>query len=476
MNLAESTTILAADSDGQLRTLIVQRDSASGQLRLVDANHSISYQEYLTSTSRYFDWTHFSYVSRADVDLAIIEPGSNGFDPRAVDAYVNVRAAYDYYAGHFGRDSYDGHGGDLLVILEDNDGAWARMGRLRFGWELTDALDVVGHEYTHAVMTSIITRGSDASLPQGPQANALNEAYADIFGVLIEAKAHSSDRWTIGEDQTALTNENGEYGVRNLQNPEQFATAANMRYYSPLDESGHYNSTIFSHAAYLMMTNDATVEVTDSDWASIYYRSLGMMGTDATFLEARDAVVVSAKLQGLSEEEVGAVRQAFNQVGITEPVTVKIELTWGASPSDLDSHLVGPTANEGQFHVYYGNKEYSVLDSSGKTVHVADLDYDDTSAYGPERTTIRKLEPGTYYFYVHNFSDRSSGSSTAMSTSRATVRVTTSDYAINDTFEILPSSEGIYWTVARIEVADTGTITVTPVNDYGYSAPSTSVV
>ena len=52
----------------------------------------------------------------------------------------------------------------------------------------------------------------------------------------------------------------------------------------------------------------------------------------------------------------------------------RVILTWGSSPSDLDSHLEGPG-----YHVFYSNK-------TGKN---AELDVDDTTSYGPETVTFR---------------------------------------------------------------------------------------
>jgi len=52
---------------------------------------------------------------------------------------------------------------------------------------------------------------------------------------------------------------------------------------------------------------------------------------------------------------------------------IRIVLSWGANPRDLDSHFVGE-----DIHVFYGNK-------SAKGVN---LDCDDTNGYGPETITI----------------------------------------------------------------------------------------
>jgi len=78
---------------------------------------------------------------------------------------------------------------------------------------------------------------------------------------------------------------------------------------------------------------------------------------------------------------------------------VSVVLTWGAQPSDLDSHLVGPNGSGGRFHCYYGNSN---------PVPFVNLDIDDTSAFGPETITVSQQSgafvAGTYNYYVHNYS------------------------------------------------------------------------
>lgn len=74
-------------------------------------------------------------------------------------------------------------------------------------------------------------------------------------------------------------------------------------------------------------------------------------------------------------------------------------LTWGSSPSDLDSHLVGPLSSGGTYHVYF-----SSMNAYDNGVRVANLDLDDTSSYGPETTIFTTNVDGAYYFYVHRYS------------------------------------------------------------------------
>lgn len=76
---------------------------------------------------------------------------------------------------------------------------------------------------------------------------------------------------------------------------------------------------------------------------------------------------------------------------------LRIVLTWGLSPSDLDSHLTGPDGSGGRFHMYYSYKTPSPYIS---------LDVDDTSSEGPETTTISGHYNGMYRFSVHNYSNK----------------------------------------------------------------------
>lgn len=78
---------------------------------------------------------------------------------------------------------------------------------------------------------------------------------------------------------------------------------------------------------------------------------------------------------------------------------VSIKLTWGAAPSDLDSHLWTPSGTE----VYYGSKGQLAA------APFANLDVDDTSSFGPEVVTITKLMVGTYKYAVRNYSGHADG-------------------------------------------------------------------
>lgn len=142
----------------------------------------------------------------------------------------------------------------------------------------------------------------------------------------------------------------------------------------------------------------------------------------------------------------------------------RIVLTWHDEPRDLDSHLTGPTADGDTFHVYYSNKIYS---ENGEIV--AKLDHDDITSYGPETvTTIVNADlNGVYRYSVHDYTNRASESSYALSLSGAQVRVYTAD-GLAAEYYVPVNVEGTAWQV--FEIVDG---TISPVNSMYYeNSPS----
>ncbi len=123
--------------------------------------------------------------------------------------------------------------------------------------------------------------------------------------------------------------------------------------------------------------------------------------------------------------------------------TYRIVLTWGASPSDLDSHFTGPIYNStSRFHIYFSNK----TNYNGSTL-MAQLDHDDTSSYGPETVALYHRLSGTYRYSVYNYS--SGGQGTGLSASSAKVQVYTSSGLVA-TFNVPAGRTGGLWTVFEI--------------------------
>lgn len=65
-----------------------------------------------------------------------------------------------------------------------------------------------------------------------------------------------------------------------------------------------------------MMTDPATVGVSDVTWAKVFYHSIPRLSATAQFTDARAAVLSSASEQGLTLAQRSAIAAAFDTVEI----------------------------------------------------------------------------------------------------------------------------------------------------------------
>jgi hypothetical protein len=143
--------------------------------------------------------------------------------------------------------------------------------------------------------------------------------------------------------------------------------------------------------------------------------------------------------------------------------SAQVTLTWGANPSDLDSHLIVPAhGSDTEFHLYYFYSMDDGFDFSGDHPN-ANLDTDDVTSYGPEVVTILHFYPGTYHYYVRHFDGTGN-----IENSGAEVNVIIQGVGI---YRFTPPSGQTggtnIWRVFDIVVDESGTITeVKTINDY----------
>lgn len=131
------------------------------------------------------------------------------------------------------------------------------------------------------------------------------------------------------------------------------------------------------------------------------------------------------------------------------PGEFRVVLAWSETPEDLDSHLTGPADEGGRFHVYFAEPSYPK--GTIATTSTAFLDVDDTTSFGPETVTVHRRVDGTRYRYsVHDYTNRASATSAAMSGSRAYVRLFLDD-GRGFTFDVPAGRNGTVWTVFELD-------------------------
>lgn len=286
----------------------------------------------------------------------LIDEGERSSDPIAQAAHDGAAKVYDYYFNNFKRDSVDGQGAPLVSTVhfgsdpsEAENAAWiGELKQMVYGdggrmfRPLAYGLDVVGHEFTHGVVEST------AELIYEAQAGALNESYADVFGVLI-----SGANWEVGRGivksppfpvaylrSLSDPNASGYYDARNplkgVGQPAHMREYANLPVSRRADNGGvHINSGIPNFVAYKIGTALGRDKV-----GAIYYRALTQYLTPrAKFVDAANASIRAAQeLYGTNEAAV--VRKAFADVGVI-PGTASSDPT---APSSTPSQRPAPSA------------------------------------------------------------------------------------------------------------------------------------
>ena len=257
----------------------------------------------------------------------------DNFIRNSILAMHNFSVTYDYYK-NLGSKSYDNNGSEIFVNIgmvndlfgsEEFFNAYWSSGYSIFafgskdGVSLASQLDVVAHEYTHAV------QGNISGLQYQGESGALNEAYSDILGSLIEGK-----NFQINE---------GMEEFRDMANPNKYGDPAikGEKYYFPTDRetyndewirkqrennedlaedwttwdhSGvHTNSGVPNYAAFLMYDNGAFKN--KEEMAKVWYNSLFLLGPTSNFEDCALAVIKTAKQFKLTEDKIKIIEEAF---------------------------------------------------------------------------------------------------------------------------------------------------------------------
>ncbi len=265
--------------------------------------------------------------------------------PKDKDARNVIEGAghvWTFYKKLFNRNSIDNKGMAILQNIHyrekkykpfynafwDGEQMFYGSGKAKYTNSFTTDLDIIGHELTHGVIDY------EAALNYENQSGALNESFADVFGILIKqytnkTPARKSD-WLIGENILI-----GKNALRSMKAP---GTAykndpvfgddpqpAVMKDFVKLkntedDDYGgvHYNSGITNHAFFI-----ASYEMDGYAWekmGAIWYATLldkKLLKKDATFADCAAATLKKATaLFGKGSLAYKAVEKGWKDVGV----------------------------------------------------------------------------------------------------------------------------------------------------------------
>ncbi|MCW2797414.1 protealysin inhibitor emfourin, partial [Nocardioides sp.] len=307
-------------------------------------------------------------------------------DAAVDEAASGISGTLSLFADVYGRSSYDGNGAPVSLTVHyerDYDNAFWDGTQLVFGdgdgrvfGRFTAAVDVLGHEFTHAVTERT------AALVYSGQSGALNESVSDVFAACLKQRvlgqtAESAD-WLIGAG-IFLPSINAR-GLRDMAAPgtayddpalgKDPQPADMSGYVDTTDDNGgvHLNSGIPNRAFQL-----AAVGIGGSTWdgaGRVWYDALtgGRVGPGIDFAGfALETVAVAGP-------HADAVRSAWATVGVS-PSTSALG---GGAPAASSPARVSVRRTGG----------FAGLVSAGSM----DLDADDSRA--PEvRSLLDRIDP-----------------------------------------------------------------------------------
>jgi len=240
--------------------------------------------------------------------------------------------AYDYFDDYHGWDAMDGVGGTIYSYMR-----WAPVheamfqdGILKFGtYGFAVSDDVVGHEYMHGVIETIV------ELDIVVESGAINESLADTWGEFIDwscpilGNDEANKRWKLGETT-------GIGVVRNMKNPpakDHPDTYLGTNWYTIPDgltqaewwEANyvftHTNCGVGNKLVYLLTDGD-TFNGTIVDGMgeavvrSLYWETLQLMPTNLAYNDFYQLLLDAAGNLGLSPAVVTNIQNACEAVGI----------------------------------------------------------------------------------------------------------------------------------------------------------------
>lgn len=294
-------------------------------------------------------------------------------------SFAFVNQVYDYFYNTFHRHSFDGGDRQLALNLDFvdappldvNNAAWIpTCNHMVFNNNMV-LLDVMAHEITHGVIDYAVPGGLEYLFQSG----ALNESYADVFAVLIDAA-----NWTIGERP-------GFNPVRDFSNPPargQPDTMPVRMFAASVDNGGvHVNSGIPNKVGFLLMQGGFhngrnVVAINRGKSALLWYEVLdNWLSKTSNFLDFRNAMVSAASVwatiprNSFTNADVCRVVNAFGAVAIASG-DADCDGTLDSAETDADNDTLADAADNCPFIPNVGQ---AAADNDG-TGDVCDTDDD----------------------------------------------------------------------------------------------------
>lgn len=294
---------------------------------------------------RTFDFASADIDETKPPDTILINAAATFGDEHraAVTAHNHGAIVQDFYKRVLQRDGIDDKGMELLSVVnatcaqETSPPEWLNAcwweGRMWYG-QAKDAsgrlvswsryLDIIAHELTHGVIENT------AGLLYENQSGALNESFADIFGIII-ANSYRAKKFadvTTWEFRVGVGLGDNGGPLRDMADPTKTGDPAHMdhAYKGRQDFGGvHTNSNIHNKAVHGVLTavdQSGQPVMTVNEATTLLYLTLSHLKPRSNFHDARDTMIEVAKVYFMGTPDKakaveGVIDEAYDQVGIS---------------------------------------------------------------------------------------------------------------------------------------------------------------
>ena len=406
-----------------------------------------------------------------------INPGNNSWTSNTERFGASVmwaaKNSNNYYSTVHSRNSFDGAYGSIEGYV--NSSFWngtsyytdnATMGTTPAGAVMNvglgsagtlanswGAIDIIGHEYTHAITAST------AKFVYQNESGALDESFSDIFGEAIENYTLGSNDWLLGANRSSGA-------IRNMANPSAspynqpdtyLGTNWNSGPNTVANDNGgvHTNSGVQNYWFYLLSQGGSGV----NDNGSVFYvTGIGIAKAreiafktltenllnqpNANYAMARTASILSAEqIYGVNSVEASTVKNAWCAVGVGNTVPSTVTVSGGGT--FCNSTIITASGGSGGNIYFQGtnsNGTSTAIRSSSQTLFIS----------------------GTYYFRSYNACGwgPTASVSVTINTVPSAVTVSGGGYVCNSTN--IQASGGNGGTIYFQGTNSNGTSTLTP--------------
>lgn len=223
-------------------------------------------------------------------------------DEIAQKLHHTIEAVRSFFLSKFNVCGIDGRGKlpPFFIGWDEQNARWECKGDNCL-WRFADPYavmpEVVGHEYTHAIVKHF------GQLQPGGQSGALNESISDIFGVAFNQwQGGAQNDWKIG----------------NFRDLSSHIDMRSFQEKSAAEDNVHTNSRIPSHAFYC-----AVKSISNVSWgvmATVWWIALNKVRPNATFYDFAIATLWASN-ENLTVFQ--AVKEAWVHVGVLQKIKAK---------------------------------------------------------------------------------------------------------------------------------------------------------